>query len=76
MPYNTNSELPDSVRDHLPEHAQDIYRETFNSAYETYGDPKKRSRGGTQEEAAHRAAWASVKHQYKKEPDGDRWVRK
>lgn len=74
MPYKKNSDLPESVRDHLPEHAQDIYRETYNAAERTYADPKKRSRGGSQEEAAHRAAWASVKHEYEKERDSDRWV--
>ena len=26
MPYATNAALPSSVRNHLPEHAQDIYR--------------------------------------------------
>ena len=25
MPYQTKSDLPDSVRDNLPAHAQDIY---------------------------------------------------
>jgi cation transport regulator len=33
-------ELPDSIQEHLPDHAQDINRETFNSVYETYADPK------------------------------------
>ena len=33
MPYPTNADLPASVRAHLPEHAQDIYREAFNHAY-------------------------------------------
>jgi cation transport regulator len=74
MPYKKNSDLPESVREHLPNHAQDIYRETYNSAEQTYADPHKRTRGGSQEEAAHRAAWASVKHEYEKEPNGDRWV--
>lgn len=27
MPYRTDAELPDSVKDNLPAHAQDIYRE-------------------------------------------------
>jgi len=26
MPYNTLQELPESVRDNLPEHAQEIYK--------------------------------------------------
>ncbi|MEJ2378883.1 MAG: ChaB family protein, partial [Pseudolabrys sp.] len=33
MPYPVNADLPPSVRHHLPEHAQDIYREAFNHAY-------------------------------------------
>lgn len=66
MPYNHNFELPPSVRSHLPEHAQDIYREAFNHAFEAHvGDPR-------QEEAAHRIAWAAVKRRYVKE--GDQWV--
>jgi ChaB len=33
MPYPTNADLPPSVRSHLPEHAQEIYREAFNHAF-------------------------------------------
>jgi cation transport regulator len=66
MPYTTNADLPPSVRNHLPAHAQDIYRAAFNSAYEQYAsDP-------FQEEAAHRIAWAAVKRSYVKE--GGEWV--
>jgi cation transport regulator len=66
MPYRVNADLPPSVRDHLPEHAQDIYREAFNHAFAAHaGDPR-------QEEAAHRIAWAAVKRRYKK--IGDFWV--
>ncbi len=66
MPYRQNSDLPPSVRRHLPEHAQDIYRAAFNHAFEAHsGDPR-------QEEAAHRIAWAAVKRRYIKQ--GDEWV--
>ena len=66
MPYNRNSELPPSVRNHLPVHAQDIYREAFNHAFAAHeNDPR-------QEEAAHRIAWAAVKRRYVK--DGEAWV--
>jgi len=66
MPYSTNAELPHSVRAHLPDHAQDIYREAFNHAFAAHaGDPR-------QEEAAHRIAWAAVKRSYVKA--GERWV--
>ena len=32
MPYASNDELPPSVANHLPDHAQDIFREGFNHA--------------------------------------------
>lgn len=66
MPYATNAALPASVREHLPEHAQDIFRAAFNAAFAAHaGDPR-------QEEAAHRIAWAAVKRSYVKMED--RWV--
>ena len=66
MPYATNSELPASVRSHLPPHASDIYREAFNHAFGRYADDPR------QEEIAHRIAWAAVKRSYAKV--GDEWV--
>jgi cation transport regulator len=66
MPYSSNAELPAAVRNHLPAHAQDIYRAAFNHAFAAHvGDPR-------QEEAAHRIAWAAVKRSYVK--SGNRWV--
>jgi cation transport regulator len=66
MPYATNAALPTSVRSHLPEHAQGIYRSAFNHAFAAHaGDPR-------QEEAAHRIAWAAVKRDYVKA--GTEWV--
>ena len=38
MPYRTDTELPAGVKDNLPPHAQDIYREAFNSAWQEYQD--------------------------------------
>ena len=68
MPYTVNADLPPSVRSHLPEHAQDIFREAFNHAHAAHAhDPR-------QEEAAFRIAWAAVKREYEKV--GDAWVAK
>lgn len=68
MPYVTNHDLPPSVQSHLSNHAQDIYREAFNHAWQEYaGDPR-------QEEIAHRVAWAAVKKVYEK--IGTQWVRR
>jgi cation transport regulator len=66
MPYRTNTSLPVSVRAHLPEHAQAIYREAFNNAYAEHAGE------GRQEEAAHRIAWAAVKRSYVKV--GKSWI--
>ena len=74
MPYHSNAELPDSVREHLPAHAQDIYREAFNAAWDEYADPGKRRDDASREETAHRVAWAAVKNKYEK--DGDHWRRR
>lgn len=65
MPYASNEELPPSVRRHLPEHAQDIYRSAFNHAWQTYVSSGR-------EEIAHRVAWAAVKKRYQKV--GDDWL--
>jgi cation transport regulator len=54
------------VRAHLPDHAQDIYREAFNHAWAEHADEPG------QEEATHRIAWAAVKRSYVK--IGDSWI--
>lgn len=70
MPYNGNSELPDSVTNVLPAHAQDIYREAFNNAWSEYKNPENRRDDASQEETAHRVAWKAVKNTYEKGEDG------
>jgi cation transport regulator len=67
MPYRVNTDLPPSVRNHLPEHAQDIYREAFNHAYAAHAGE------ADQEKRAHMIAWGAVKRSYAKA--SDRWVR-
>lgn len=72
MPYKSTSELPDSVRDALPSHAQDIYKEAFNSAYEQYKKPEDRRGDSGRDEVAHKVAWAAVKKKYQKGAD-EKW---
>ncbi len=71
MPYKSNQDLPDSVTNNLPSHAQDIYREAFNHAYKEYKDPSKRKSYGSHEETAHKVAWATVKKKYTKGSDSN-----
>ena len=74
MPYKTISDLPASIQDHLPRHAQEIYLATFNNAWQQYQDPGHRRGHASHEEVAHKVAWAAVKRVYEKR--GDRWVKK
>lgn len=74
MPYENLSDLPDSVQNNLPKHAQEIYKEAYNSAWDEYKDPNDRQGDASREETSHRVAWAAVKNKYKKE--GDKWVKK
>ena len=75
MPYDKNAELPKSVQNNLSIHAQDIYREAFNSAWEQYKEPSKRKLGGSREETSHRVAWSAVEKVYTKSEEG-KWIEK
>jgi cation transport regulator len=67
MPYDSDSDLPQDVREHLPKHAQDIYRAAFNNAWDEYKHDESR---------AHRVAWGAVEHDYEKDADSGRWKKK
>jgi len=78
MPYKEITDLPQSVHDSLPKHAQEIYQAAFNSAWEEYGPgqaSERRSKDDDPEEVAHRVAWAAVKKQYERVKEGE-WKRK
>ena len=68
MPYTSRSDLPDSVKDNLPEHAQDIYRKAYNSAWGQYDKPSERREAPRGEETAHKVAWSAVEKEYEKGP--------
>ena len=71
MPYKSISDLPDSVRDNVPKHAQEIYKEAFNNAWDEYADKDERRGDESREEVAHKVAWSAVKKGYRKGEDGD-----
>ena len=67
MTYKQNSDLPKGVKNNLPLHAQDIYREAFNHAWQQYESPTKRQNPNeSQETVAHKVAWAGVEKNIKK----------
>ncbi len=74
MPYQSVKGLPEDVRDALPKHAQEIYKEAYNSAWDQYEDPDERRGDQSREETAHQVAWSAVKQSYEKE--NGRWKKK
>lgn len=76
MPYDSTTELPRSVRENLPDHAQEIYLAAFNNAWDQYSDPEKRRGDASREETAHRVAWAAVKNEYEKDEETGEWKKR
>ena len=74
MPYQDISDLPKAIKNHLPVHAQEIFRAAFNNAWDEYKDAQKRKGKASQEETAHKVAWAAVKKHYVK--SGEKWQKK
>lgn len=67
MPYKSIDDLPPAIRQHLPKHAQEIYRSVFNHSWQQYAPRDDR------EALAHKVAWSAVKKQYHKQ--GEHWIR-
>lgn len=67
MPYDHIKQLPDSVQNVLPDHAQEIYLAAFNHAWDQYKNPEERRDDASREETAHKVAWAAVKKKYWKQ---------
>jgi len=76
MPYKAVEELPESVQNTLPKHAQEIYLAAYNNASEQYADPEKRRSKASLEEVAHRVAWTAVKKEYRKDRETGEWRKK
>lgn len=74
MPYKRLSDLPDSVKNHLPRHGQEIYLAAYNNAWDEYKNPEDRYGDDDREGVSHKVAWAAVKKKYEKR--GDEWVEK
>lgn len=76
MPYKFKSDLPEKVKNALPEHAQEIYMEVYNSACDQYDEPEEGHRDSSREEIARRLAWAAVKNKYEKDESTGKWKEK
>ncbi len=76
MPYENVTDLPDNVRNVLPQHAQEIYLAAYNNAWDQYEKPEDRYDNASREETAHRVAWSAVKNVYEKDDDTNKWKQK
>jgi cation transport regulator len=65
MPYASNQNLPDTVKRNLPEGAQSIYRNAFNSAFEKNNDDEKSAQ----------IAWGAVKNAGWEKNDKGEWIK-
>ncbi len=74
MPYKRIEELPDSVKNSLPEEGQHIFKKAFNSAWDQYKDKSGSKGNDSREETAHRIAWSAVKKKYQKKDT--KWIKK
>lgn len=69
--YESIEELPDTVREVLPEEAQEIYVEAFNASWELYDEEQAGEM--SQEAVANRDAWAAVKRDYTRDDETGKW---
>jgi len=71
--YENVEELPDSLRDRLPEEAQAVYLEAYNRSWEMYDEESGGDMG--QESVANRDGWAAVRREFYKHEDTGTWYR-
>jgi cation transport regulator len=67
MPYSQNTDMPSQVTTILSEHAQDIYRDAYNSAWDDYEELSDDGDDSKRDEAARGKAWDAVEKAYEKD---------
>lgn len=70
MLYKKLSDLPQNIRNLLPEFAQEVYLEAFNSTLRYY--QRLQTSDMSPEEIADQAAWAAVRQEYQRVEDSGR----
>lgn len=69
--YESTKDLPDIVRDVLPEGAQEIYVEAYNRSWELYDEEKTSEM--SREAVADRDAWAAVSRKFTRDDRTGKW---
>ena len=72
MRYENRSDLPQTLRDVLPERGQDIDLEAYQKAWDTYAE-------GTgylsRDVLAHQQGWTALQHEYVQDQGTGKWYR-
>ncbi len=76
MPYQKIEELPSTVRNVLPKHAQEIYLAAFNRAWDQYQAEENVTNTQSRETVSHKIAWTAVKDRYHKNSETGDWEAK
>lgn len=74
MIYTTVTDLPQTIRNELPEHAQEIYRAAYNLTVEEHRASGQNPDEGELHETADQAAWMRVQMEYDRDDSGE-WRR-
>ncbi len=69
--YESIRDLPETVRDVLPQGAQEVYMEAYNVSWESYDEEVTSEL--SREAFAARDAWEAVKREYVKDPKTATW---
>ena len=70
MRYTNKSELPPTIRDVLPERAQELYLEAYNQAWDEYDEGQGYL---TRDGMAHQRGWTAVQHEYVQDQGTGLW---
>jgi cation transport regulator len=71
MRYASNEDLSPTVRGILPTDAQDLYRETYNQAWDDYDEASQEDM--SRHDMAHRQAWMAVERAFVRDPNSGIW---
>jgi cation transport regulator len=70
MRYENKSELPPTIRDILPEHAQELYLQAYQKAWDEYEEGQGYLSRDTM---AHQQGYTAVQHEYVQDEGTGKW---
>jgi cation transport regulator len=73
MKYQTKADLPETIRQVLPEEAQEAYLQAYARSWDTYSPSLQRTLD--QDAITHRDAWEAVLKEFEQDPNTHLWHR-